>query len=93
MADETTEFQLSCVLCEAKDFNTGRCRIAPSLIEKIGGRINSPVRLSVDSGFVFWSLWPRTDANDSVVQYDADMIRLSPFGTARIYARSTILVT
>ena len=42
MADETTEieFQLSCVFSEAKDFNTGRCRIAPSMIEKIGGKIN-----------------------------------------------------
>jgi len=65
MADETTEF-----LCEAKDFNTGRCRIAPRRVENIGGKINSPVRLSVISGFVFCSLWPRTDANDNVVQYD-----------------------
>jgi len=71
MADETTEFQLSCVLCEAKDFDTGRCRIAPRRIEKIGGKINSQVRLRVDSGFVFCSFWPRTDVNDSVVQNDS----------------------
>ena len=73
MADETTEFQLSCVFCEAKDFNTGRCRIAPSIIEKIGGKINSPVRLTVDCGFVFCTLWPRLNGNDklNVVQYDS----------------------
>lgn len=71
MADATTELQLSCVHCEAKDFNTGRCRIAPRIIEKIGGKINSPVRLTVESGFVFCSLWPRSDGNDSVIQYDS----------------------
>ena len=38
MADETTEFQRSCVFCEAKDFNTGRCRIAPGIIEKMAER-------------------------------------------------------
>jgi len=71
MAAETTEFHLSCVYCEAKDFNTGRCRIAPRIIETIGGKINSPVRLTVDSGFVFCSLWPRTNGNDNVIQYDS----------------------
>lgn len=71
MADATTELQLSCVQCEAKDFNTGRCRIAPRIIEKIGGKINSPVRLTLEFGFVFCSLWPRTDGNDSVIQYDS----------------------
>ena len=71
MANETAEFQLSCVPCEAKDFNTGRCRIASTIIEKIGGQINSPVRLTLDSGFVFCSLWPRTNGNDNVIQYDS----------------------
>lgn len=71
MADETTEFQLSFVYCEAKDFNTGRCRIAPRIIETIGGKINSPVRLTVDTGFVFCSLWPKTNGNDNVIQYDS----------------------
>jgi len=71
MADETTEFQLSCVYCEAKDFNTGRCRIAPKIIDRIVGKINSPVRLTVDSGFVFCSSWPRTNGDDNVVQYDS----------------------
>ena len=33
--------------------------------------INSPVRLSVDSGFVFCAFWPRTGANNRVVQYDS----------------------
>ena len=82
MADETTEFQRSCVFCEAKDFNTGRCRIAPSIIEKNNGKINSTVRLTVDSGFVFCSLWPRTKLNGN-----DNVIRLSPFRTARICAR------
>lgn len=71
MADETTEFQLSFVYCEAKDFSTGRCRIAPRIIETIGGKINSPVRLTVDTGFVFCSLWPKTNGNDNVIQYDS----------------------
>ena len=71
MADETTKFQLSCVHCEAQDFNTGRCRITPRIIEVIGGKINSPVRLTVDTGFVFCSLWPRTNGNDNVIQYDS----------------------
>lgn len=71
MADETTEFELNCVPCEAKDFNTGRCRIAPRIAEEIGGKINSPVRIAVGSGFVFCSLWPRTDGNDSLIQYDS----------------------
>ena len=71
MADGTTEFKLSCVDCEAKDFNTGRCRLAPRILEKIDGKINSPVRLTVDSGFVFCSLWPRTNGNDNVIQFDS----------------------
>ena len=71
MADETTEFQLSCFYCEAKDFNTGRCRIAPRIIETIGGKINSPVRLTVDTGFVFCSLWPRSKGNDNFIQYNS----------------------
>ena len=84
MADGTTEFKLSCVDCEAKDFNTGRCRIAPRILEKIDGKINSPVRLTVDSGFVFCSLWPRTNGNDNVIQFDS---LVSPFRTARIRVR------
>ena len=71
MADETTEFTLSCVPCEAKDFNTGRCRVVPKLIDTIGGRINSPVRIKTDSGFVFCSLWPRNDEQHKIIQYDA----------------------
>ncbi|XP_078367762.1 ATPase family gene 2 protein homolog B-like [Oculina patagonica] len=71
MADETIKFELNCVPCEAKDFNTGRCRIAPKIVEKIEGKINSPVRIAHGSGFVFCSLWPRTDGNDNVIQFDS----------------------
>ena len=71
MTDETTKFQLRCVHCEAKDFNTSRCRITPRIIEAIGGKINSSVRLTVDTGFVFCSLWPRTNGNDRFIQYDS----------------------
>lgn len=70
MADETMDFELNCVPCEAKDFNTGRCRVSPKIAEKIGGIINSPVRIETDSGFVFCSLWPRNDGQDKFVQYD-----------------------
>lgn len=67
------EFELNCVVCEAKDFNTGRCRIGPRIMETIGGKISSPVRIAIESGFVFCSLWPRsTDAgNDNIIQYDS----------------------
>ena len=71
MADETTEFQLNCVPCEPKDFNTSRCRIAPRIAEKVGGSINSPVRIAVGSEFVFCSLWPRTDGNENLIQCDS----------------------
>ena len=84
MANETAEFQLSCVHCEAKDFNTGKCRIAPRIIEKIGGKINSPVRLTVDSGFVFCSLWPRTNGNDDVIQYDSLVTLPNSANTSKI---------
>ena len=70
MADETIEFELSCVPCEAKDFNTGRCRVVPKLIDTIGGRINSPVRIETGSGFVFCSLWPRNGGQHKIIQYD-----------------------
>lgn len=85
MAEETTILQLSCVRCEAKDFNTGRCRIAPRIIEKIGGKINSPVRLTVDCGFVFCSLWPRTNGNDNVIQYDSLVTLPNSANTCEIY--------
>ena len=73
MADETAEFQLSCVHCEAKDFNTGRCRIAPRIIEKIGGKIKSPVPLTLqwtqDLSFVLCGneLMETTMSYDSLV--------------------------
>lgn len=70
-----TKSELNCVPCEAKDFNTGRCRIAPKIVQEIGGKINSPVRIAVESGFVFCSLWPRTDGNDNVIQYDSLVTR------------------
>ena len=71
MAEETTNFELNCVPCEAKDFNTARCRVAPQIIETIGGIINSPVRIATDSGFVFCSLWPRNYGPDNFVQFDS----------------------
>lgn len=70
MGDEPTYFELTRVPCEAKDFNTGRCRIAPKIADKIGGKINSPVRIAVESGFVFCSLWHRSDGNENFIQYD-----------------------
>lgn len=70
MADETTNFVLNCVPCEAKDFNTARCRVAPILIERIGGIINSPVKIETDSECVFCSVWPRDDGLDKIIQYD-----------------------
>ena len=84
MADATPKFQLSCVHCEAKDFNTGRCRIAPRIIEAIGGKINSPVRLTVDTGFVFCSLWPRTNGNDNFIQYDSLVTLLNSANTRKM---------
>ena len=72
MADEMIEFELNSIPCEAKDFNTGRCRVAPNIIERIGGVINSAVRVVTDTGFVFCSLWPRNDdGQDKIFQCDA----------------------
>ena len=91
MADETAEFQLSCVHCEAKDFNTGRCRIAPRIIEKICGKINSPVPLTLqwtqDLSFVLCG----HELMETTMLFN--MIRLSPSRTARTRAELTILVT
>lgn len=70
MADRMSDFELNHVPCEAKDFNTARCRVAPQIIEKIGGIINTPVRIATDSGFVFCTLWPRHDGQDKIVQID-----------------------
>ena len=88
MAEETTTLQLSCVHCEAKDFNTGRCRIAPRIIEKIGGKINFPARLTVDCGFVFCSLWPRANGNDNVIQYDSLVTLPNSANTCKIYMKN-----
>ena len=70
MADRMVDFELNHVPCEAKDFNTTRCRVAPQIIERIGGIINTPVRIAIDSLFVFCTLWPRHDGQDKIVQID-----------------------
>ena len=70
MADENVTFGLNCIPCEAKDFNSGRCRMAPKIMETVGVIINSPVRIKTDSGFVFCSAWPRNDGNENFIQYD-----------------------
>ncbi|XP_058957645.2 ATPase family gene 2 protein homolog B [Pocillopora verrucosa] len=70
MADELAEFELTRVPCEANDFNSGRCRITPMIAEKIKGKINSPVRIAVESGFVLCSLWPRSDGINKFLQFD-----------------------
>lgn len=70
MADELAEFELTRVPCEANDFNSARCRITPMIAEKIKGKINSPVRIAVESGFVLCSLWPRSDGINKFLQFD-----------------------
>ena len=70
MSHEMREFRFSRVPCEAKDFNTGRCRIAPKLMEEIGGILNSHVQIATESEITFCNLWPRSDGQEHVIQFD-----------------------
>ncbi|XP_068740361.1 ATPase family gene 2 protein homolog B-like isoform X2 [Montipora capricornis] len=71
MADESAEFEFLTVPSEAKDLNSGRCRVSPKLIAKIGGILNSPVKIETEFCSVLCTLWPRNDEQEKVIQYDS----------------------
>lgn len=44
--------------------------MAPKLIEEIGGILNSHVKIATESEITFCKLWPRSDGQEHVIQYD-----------------------
>ena len=68
--EEYKKYVLQYFSCHPNDFNTGRLRLSTEVMKRIGARINQPVKIKQDCGYVFCNVWPLTVNTVGVFQVD-----------------------